>query len=340
MKRPTIMDIARRAGVSKGAVSMALNGLPGVSEATRNRILAVARELDWHPNNAARALSAARSDAIGLVLARPARTLGVEPFFFQLISGLQAALSPRRIALLLQVVEDQAAEIGLYRQWWSERRVDAVFLIDLRVNDPRVALLEELGLPALVIGGPGHHGGLPSVWADDARAMTQIVEHLAGLGHRRIARVAGLPDLLHTERRTEAFHTAVHAHGLDEIPIIMTDYSGEQGAAATRELLGSPRPPTAIVYDNDVMAVAGVAVATELGVAVPAALSVVAWDDSPLCQLLHPPLTALTRDTFAFGAAAARSLLAVLDGGEGADVEDHVPVLVHRESTSTPSIVE
>jgi DNA-binding LacI/PurR family transcriptional regulator len=338
VKRPTIMDIARRAGVSKGAVSMALNGLPGVSEATRTRILEVARELDWHPNNAARALSAARSDAIGLVLARPARTLGVEPFFFQLISGLQAALSPRRIALLLQVVEDLEAEIGLYRQWWSERRVDAVFLIDLRVDDARVAILEELGLPALVIGGPGHHGGLPSVWADDARAMTQIVDHLAGLGHRRIARVAGLPDLLHTERRTEAFHTAVRAHGLDEIPIIMTDYSGERGAAATRELLASPRPPTAIVYDNDVMAVAGVAVATELGVAVPAKLSIVAWDDSPLCQLLHPPLTALTRDTFAFGAAAARSLLAVLDGDEGADVEDHVPVLVQRESTSTPSV--
>jgi DNA-binding LacI/PurR family transcriptional regulator len=330
------MDIARRAGVSKGAVSMALNGLPGVSEATRSRILEVARELDWHPNNAARALSAARSDAIGLVLARPARTLGVEPFFFQLISGLQAELSARRIALLLQVVEDLDAEIAVHRQWWSERRVDAVFLIDLRVEDPRVPLLEELGLPAMVIGGPGHHGRLPSVWADDAKAMTQIVDHLAGLGHRRIARVAGLPDLLHTERRTEAFRAAVRAHGIDEIPTVQTDYSGEQGAAATRRLLASPRPPTAIVYDNDVMAVAGVAVATELGVAVPASLSIVAWDDSPLCQLLHPPLTALTRDTFAFGATAARFLLAVLDGDEGADVEDHVPLLVHRESTSTP----
>ncbi|MBB5894613.1 LacI family DNA-binding transcriptional regulator [Kutzneria kofuensis] len=337
MKRPTIMDIARRAGVSKGAVSMALNGLPGVSEATRSRILEVARELDWHPNNAARALSAARADAIGLVLARPARTLGVEPFFFQLISGLQAELSGRRIALLLQVVEDLDAEIAVYRQWWSERRVDAVFLIDLRVEDPRVELMEELDLPAMVIGGPGHHGRLPSVWADDAKAMTRIVDHLAGLGHRRIARIAGLPDLLHTERRTEAFRAAAHSHGIDAAPILMTDYSGEQGAAATRRLLRSPQPPTAIVYDNDVMAVAGVAVATELGVAVPASLSIVAWDDSPLCQLLHPPLTALTRDTFAFGASAARSLLAVLDGGEGADVEDHVPILVHRESTSAPS---
>jgi DNA-binding LacI/PurR family transcriptional regulator len=332
------MDIARRAGVSKGAVSMALNGLPGVSEATRSRILAVARELDWHPNNAARALSAARSDAIGLVLARPARTLGVEPFFFQLISGLQAELSARRIALLLQVVEDHEAEMAVYRQWWSERRVDAVFVIDLRVTDPRIGLLAELGLPALVVGGPGNHGTLPSVWADDARAMAEIVEHLAGLGHRRIARVAGLPELSHTDRRTTAFRAAMGRHRVSrrDSPILATDYSGEQGAAATRKLLQSTRPPTAIIYDNDVMAVAGVAVSTELGIAVPADLSVVAWDDSPLCQLLHPPLTALTRDTFAFGSRAARTLLAVLDGAEGTDVEDHVPVLVPRESTAAP----
>lgn len=327
------MDIARRAGVSKGAVSMALNGLPGVSEETRGRILQVAKELDWHPNNAARALSAARADAIGLVFARPARTLGVEPFFFQLISGLQAELSARRIALVLQVVSDHDAEMAVHRQWWSERRVDGVFLIDLRVRDPRVALLEELGLPALVIGGPGHHGGLPSVWADDARAMTSIVEHLVGLGHRRIARVAGLPDLLHTQRRTDAFVAATT--GLDA-STVTTDYSGEQGAAATRELLGSAAPPTAIVYDNDVMAVAGVAVAAELGVPVPGRLSIVAWDDSPLCQLLHPQLTALTRDTFAFGSRAAMALLEVLDGAEATDQEDHVPILVPRESTTAP----
>ncbi|GAA0646627.1 LacI family DNA-binding transcriptional regulator [Kutzneria viridogrisea] len=334
MKRPTIMDIARRAGVSKGAVSMALNGQPGVSEATRRRILQVAQELDWHPNNAARALSAARAGAIGLVLARPARTLGVEPFFFQLISGLQAELSERRIALLLQVVDDHVAEMELYRQWWSERRVDGVFVIDLRAQDERVRLLEKLGLPALVIGGPGHHGELPSVWADDAHGMRSIVTHLTGLGHKRIARVAGLPELLHTQRRTAAFREATR--GLAGWTV-STDYSGEQGAEATRRLLAAPEPPTAIVYDNDVMAVAGVAVAAELGVPVPERLSVVAWDDSPLCQLLHPQLTALTRDTFAFGARAARALLDVLDGAGGGDLEDHVPELVARESTAPPA---
>ncbi|PRY36254.1 LacI family transcriptional regulator [Umezawaea tangerina] len=336
VKRPTIRDIALRAGVSKGAVSLALNGRPGVSETTRSRILAVAEELAWRPNSAARALSAARADSVGLVLARPARTLGVESFFFQLISGLQAELSTRSVALMLQVVEDQDAEIEVYRRWCSEQRVGGVFLVDLRVDDRRVALVEELGLPAVVIGGPGHHGGLASVWADDAKAMVSIIEHLGSLGHRRIARVAGLPGLLHTERRTTAFHEAASAWGITAAECVATDYTDEQGASATRELLSGPTPPTAIVYDNDVMAVAGAGVAAELGVAVPGGVSLVAWDDSPLCRLIHPPLTALARDTFAFGGRAATALLTVLDGGAPVDVEDQVPVLVPRGSTGPP----
>ena len=336
VKRPTIRDIALRAGVSKGAVSLALNGRPGVSDATRQRILAVADALAWRPNSAARALSAARADAVGLVFARPARTLGVESFFFQLISGLQAELSTRSVALLFQVVEDQAAEVELYRRWSSEQRVDGVFLVDLRVDDPRIALVEGLRLPAVVIGGPGHHGGLASVWADDAKAMVSIIEHLGALGHRRIARVAGLPGLLHTERRTTAFHEAATAWGITAAECVATDYTDEQGASATRDLLTGPTPPTAIVYDNDVMAVAGAAVAAELGVVVPDDVSLVAWDDSPLCRLLHPPLTALARDTFAFGGRAAEALLSVLEGEPPADVEDQVPVLVARGSTGPP----
>ncbi len=330
MKRPTIRDIAAAAGVSKGAVSLALNGRTGVSEETRARVLDVADALGYRPSATARALSSASADAVGLVLVRPPRALGAEAFFFQLIAGIQAELS---MALLLRVVETHEAEIALYRHWWAEHRVDGVLLVDLRVDDPRVALVETLGLPAVVIGGAGHHGNLTSVWADDAKAMTSVVEHLTSLGHRRIARVAGLPDLLHTARRDAAFR-AEAPDGL----IVSADYTDERGASATRELLTSERPPTAIVYDNDVMAVAGVGVATELGVGIPAELSIVAWDDSPLCRLVHPPLTALSRDTFAFGARAARALLTVLSGASPTDTEDDTPSLVHRGSTGqTPA---
>ena len=138
VKRPTIADIASRAGVTKAAVSFALNGQPGVSAATRERILAIASEIGFQPSSAARALSDGRAGAFGLVVDRPARTLGIESYFMQLISGIQAELSRDHIALLFTTAEDQAAEIELYRTWWAQRRVDGVFLVDLQLGDQRV----------------------------------------------------------------------------------------------------------------------------------------------------------------------------------------------------------
>ncbi|SDY56756.1 transcriptional regulator, LacI family [Micromonospora pattaloongensis] len=336
MKRPTIADIARRAGVSKGAVSYALNGQPGVSEATRQRILAIAEEIGFTPNSAARALSGATANAVGLALRRPARILGLEPFFMELISGVEAELSARSYALTLQVVADPEAEIAVYRRWWGERRVDGVLLCDLRIDDRRVPVLEQLQLPAVVIGGPGHTGGLASVWADDAAALAEAVEYLVALGHRRIARVGGLPELLHTEIRTRAFTDACARLGLSEAVTVACDYTGEQGGRATRRLLSAARRPTAIVYDNDVMAIAGLAAAHELGLAVPGDLSIVAWDDSPLCRLVHPSLTALGRDIPAYGAHAARALLAVIAGDQVGAYQHDTPHLKPRGSTAPP----
>ena len=129
----------------------------------------------------------------------------------ELISGVEAELSARSYALTLQVVADHDAEIAVYRRWWAERRVDGVLVCDLRADDRRIPALEELQLPAVVIGGPGGTGELASVWSDDAAALIETVEYLVALGHRRIARVGGLPDLLHTEIRTDAFAAVVPA---------------------------------------------------------------------------------------------------------------------------------
>jgi DNA-binding LacI/PurR family transcriptional regulator len=336
-KRVTIADVAKKAGLSKGAVSYALNGQPGVSESTRQRVLRLALEMGWHPNSAAKALSGARAGAFGLVLARPARTLGVEPFFMKLISGMESAMASSQTALLLHVVPDHEAEIATYRRWWAERRVDGVFLIDLTLDDSRVPVLEELRLPVIVVGGPGHHGTLPGVWIDDASAMVMVVEYLAALRHKRIARIGGVPGMLHDELRTSAFDDAAARLGLAWSTTIPTDYSPEAGAQATRRLLSAGDPPTAIIYDNDVMAVAGVSVAHEMGVEVPGDVSIMAWDDSVLCEITHPPLTALSRDSTAYGRQAAENLLALLGGEVVTEVQETPPRLVVRGSTARPA---
>ncbi|MGW1893644.1 LacI family DNA-binding transcriptional regulator [Streptomyces sp. NPDC002004] len=330
-------DIARRAGVSESAVSFALNDRPGVSEVTRDRVRRVAEQLGWRPSTAARALSGEGAATIGLVVARPADLLGVDSFFLQLVSGVQEVLAERHLGLLFQVVEDVAAECVVYRRWWAEHRVDGVLVVDPRTEDPRPALLDELGLPAVVIGGPADtgHPGLSTVWADDAGAMASVVERLCVLGHRRIAHIAGLPGLVHTERRIRTLRAEAGRRGLTEVTSVPTDYSDTEGAAVTRRVLTSPRPPTALIYDNDVMALAGVAAATELGFSVPGEVSIVAWEDSALCRMVKPWLSALSRDTVGFGRLAARELMALLDGGTARTVRVPVPRLLERDSTGT-----
>ncbi len=331
-RRVTILDIAKRAGVSKGAVSYALNGRPGVSDETRERVLAIAAELGWYPNRAARSLSAARADACGLVLARSAKALALEPFFMEFIAGVEAELSARSSALMIQVVPDVQEEIAVYRRWWGERRVDGVLMLDLRIEDPRVDELVRLGLPAVVVGGPLPDRALPAVWHDEGSAVAEVVRFLAKLGHDRIARVAGVSDFVHTAQRTEAFEAVVRELGLAG-EVLATDYTPESGARATRALLAARKPPTAIVYDSDLLAVTGLGVAQQLGFAVPGDVSIVGWDDSLISQVVHPPLTAVTRDIAAYGSAATAQLLAAIEGDALEDVEAAPGRLTTRGST-------
>ncbi len=335
MDRVTINEIARRSGVSKGAVSYALNNRPGVSAATRARILAVADQLGWAPNRTARLLSGSRTDTFGLVLARDPRTLASEPFYMEFVAGLESVLSPRSYALMLQVCPDLDAELEVYRRWSSERRVDAVVIVDVRVDDPRLALLDQLRLPAVFVGHPSVTGSFPTVWTDDAAAMDAAVAYLVSLGHRRLARVSGLDDLSHVQLRDRAFLQAAQAHSASG-RILVADFSAEGGRQATRALVTGSDAPTAILFDNDLMAVSALSALAELGVAVPSAVSVLAWDDSTLCEITHPQLSAMSYDVMASGAHVARRLFDLIDGAPAAAHLDATPALKVRGSTAPP----
>ncbi|WP_418276303.1 LacI family DNA-binding transcriptional regulator [Isoptericola jiangsuensis] len=333
MARITIADIARRAGVSTGAVSYALNDRPGVSAQTREKILAIAAELGWQPSQAARALSGARSETIGLILARPPQTLGVESFYMQFVAGLEQVLSGRSYGLLLQVVADVDAEIAAHLRWRAARRVDGVVVVDPRRDDPRLALLDGPdALPAVVVGDPSLAGGATAVWTDDGAAVRECVRHLAALGHRRIGRVSGTASFGHTRLRDTAFDDEVAAHG-GTGRTERTDFSPQEGAHATRVLLTGPQRVTAVVFDSDAMALAGLGVAHELGLRVPQDVSLVAWDDSPLCTAAYPQLTALSHDVTAYGAHVARRLFDRMDGASPGSFLDATPRLRVRGST-------
>jgi LacI family transcriptional regulator, repressor for deo operon, udp, cdd, tsx, nupC, and nupG len=331
--KPTINDVARAAGVSKGAVSFALNNRPGVGRETRERILGVAHDLGWTPSSRARALSVSRALAVGMVITRSPETLRADPFFPSFIAGVESVLSQRGHALLLQVTPDHEREQQSYRRLADEGRVDGVFVTDLQVDDRRPQLLAELGLPAVVVGPAVADEFWPSLGVDDAPGITAAVRHLVDLGHRDIAHVSGPADLVHGHSRSQAWAAALQAAGLPVGRCVEGDFSAEAGARATRELLDASDPPTAIVYANDLMAMAGMSLALSRGVDVPGDLSVTGYDDTEIAAHLQPSLTTVSTDVTEWGRAAANRLLEVVGQQPLTPAELAPPRLVVRGST-------
>lgn len=333
MRRPTINDIAREAGVSRGAVSFALNDRPGVSEATRERVKQVAAELGWTPSPAALALSSRRARALGLVIARDTDEFAGEGFFLKLIGGIERVLQPRGLALVLQIVPDEAAEQATYRAWWAEGRVDGVLLLDPRQGDARPAQLGELGLPGVLVGGEAQPPMVSGLVTADAAAMAQVVEHLHEQGHRHVAYVVGLGQLLHTCERTRALGETAARHGMRVTESGFTDFTEDAARRETSALLAQDERPTAIIYDNEVLAMGGLAALHRAGLSCPDDVAVVSFEDSPLCRAVQPGITALVRDPALLGTLATQLLLEAIDGAEVSSVVAPAPVLEVRESS-------
>lgn len=312
--KATMADIAKQLGISRAAVSYALNAQPGVAADTREAVLKLATELGWHPSASARALMGSGIKVIGLALSRPTETFAVDSFFFEFLAGVESVLVERGWSLLLRVIGDvPEVEIETYRRWWGEGRIDGVILVDERHDDDRIAAVEEIGLPAVLCGGPRRGIELPCVWTDQAGDAALIVDHLAALGHRRIAHVSGPRAFVHERGRQRGVRNAAARHGIS-VTTIEGTYAPADARAAVDRLIEEPDPPTAFIFSNDHMSVAGLQQLRALGKSVPGEVSVVSWDDSPLTQAVEPQLTALFRDNQAYGRQAAESLLDLVAG--------------------------
>jgi DNA-binding LacI/PurR family transcriptional regulator len=326
-RRPTIDDVAARAGVSSAAVSFAVNDRPGVAESTRRRILDAAEELGWRPSASARALTEARARAIGLLLSRSVDQLEVDPFFVRFLAGIERTLAHSDVDLVLRVAEQ--VDLGAYERLAAAGRVDGFLLCDVELDDPRFEPLAASGLPVVVAGHPVSPCPFPSVETEHARGMQEVVEHLLALGHRRVAFVGGLAHFEHVQARLAVWRASLTAAGVEPGPVV----HAHSGAAATVSLLAAERRPTAIVFGSDLLAAAGLAAARSQGVAVPGELSITGFDDSPLAALASPPLTSVRIDYAQFGEVAAAALLAAIAGDPPPRYEALPPELVVRGST-------
>jgi LacI family repressor for deo operon, udp, cdd, tsx, nupC, and nupG len=336
--RPTIADVARRAGVSRAAVSFAINERPGLADETRARILRAADELGWRPSGSARALTRAQAGAIGLVLVRHPDRLEFDDFFVRFLAGVERTLMPRDYGLLLQVVAHDAGEgLEAYRRLIASGRIDGMLLTDVLLEDQRFDLLAESGLPTAIAGRPTHDCPFPAVETQHAEGMAVLVEHLIALGHRSVAFIGGDPNYEYVATRRRVWMNTLRNAGLEpglSASVVPDDAAAQ---AATARLLQAGARPTAIVYTSDMLALAGASVARKLGFSVPDEVSIAGFDDSPVAALSSPPLTTVRVDYAGFGAAAAALLLAEIDGTPPPPFEPAAPELILRGSTIPPS---
>ncbi|WP_307803102.1 LacI family DNA-binding transcriptional regulator [Frigoribacterium sp. PvP032] len=346
--RVTIVEVAARAGVAISSVSSALNDRPGVSEQTRARIKQAASDLGFVPSVRGRSLSAKRAFSVGLVVHRDPFVLESDPFFGSFIGGLESVLDPRGYALILQMGSAADETLDRYRRLAAGRRVDGVFLNELVVDDPRVALVQQLGLPAVGVN-PAPGFPLPAVHQDVSAGVHELVAHLVSLGHRRFAHVAGPARFVHAVHRVEAWSEALVAAGCDPGVLVEADFTYEGGRRAAAELLGGGAArdvgagdgaagrrdrPTAVFCANDLAAIGFMAEADARGVRVPEDISVAGFDGIELGTYVRPALTTLTTAPRLLGAEAARLLLAAVEG------PDAVPAASPGAGSAVPAVAQ
>jgi len=311
----TISDVAEAAGVSIKTVSRVFNEEPNVREETRKRVLQIVAELDYHPNIAARSLAGRKSFLIGLLYDNPCAN-----YILGLQSGSLDRLRGDKWRLLVVPCEDSGQLNGKIVSMVRSAGVGGVILtspicdnadivnelIAARIPLVRIAPADNVGINAVT----------PSVGMDDRSAAAEITRHLIDLGHRRIAIILGDPTHSSNNERRAGFRLALAEAGLEMDPALVGQglYTFETGLEAARELLDRPDRPTAIFAQNDDMAAGAIVAAGELGIAVPAELSVVGFDDSQIASTVWPRITTIRQPIRAMAQAATDALVRILEG--------------------------
>lgn len=328
----TIGDVARLAGVGRGTVSRVLNERANVGPATRARVLAAIRELDFVPSPTARRLSLRRTQTVAVILPFLTRPSAVER-----LRGIEFALVSTGYDMIVFNVETVARREAVFLDLPRTERVDGLIVVSLSPHASELERIQRSGLPTVLVDA--HHRALPRVVADDVLGGRLATEHLIGLGHRRIGFIGDTPRVplafTSSRLRLSGFRRALSRAGLaapGEL-IAMGDHSRYRAAELSRRMLVGRRPPTAIVCASDTQAAGVIEAAAALGLSVPDDVSVTGYDDLELADHLH--LTTIRQPLFESGVRAVQRLLVGLDDGPMTPLREVQEIsLVVRRSTA------
>lgn len=327
----TISDIARLAGVSKKSVSRVINAERGVSEKTRARILAIMRKQGYEPDRRARALARRQSFLLALAYDNPNAD-----YVLDVLNGMLRVAIPRGYEVIMHPVDDAGTATG-ERLASFVRRSGCDGLVVIPPLSERAELLAEFAWPAVRIAGDDVTLRMPQVRYDDRAAALAITTQLLDLGHRRIGFVGGPQGGGSTRRRLAGFRDAFASRTLEPDPALLAwgDFTFSGGIAAAQVLLAGNERPSALMCCNDQMAIGVLHAAHEMGLAVPADLSVTGFDDAPVARVAWPPLSTVRQPVLEMGAAAGTALIDAVEGraAPGGLVE-FTHVLVSRRSSA------
>jgi DNA-binding LacI/PurR family transcriptional regulator len=313
---PTLEQVAALAGVSRATVSRVVNGSPKVSPVVRAQVERAVAKLGYVPNRAARSLVTRRADSVALVVSEPHARFFSEPFFAGVVRGASAVLAETGVQLLLLIAQNLPDRERLER-YVVGGHVDGVLLASLHGDDPLPGTLERAGVPAVLVGRPAGTAPASYVDADNRGGARKAVGHLVALGRRRIATIAGPPDMAVGQDRLDGYRDALAAAELDGAGDLVEtgDFTDEGGAAAMDRLLGRPGPPVDAVFAaSDLMAAGALRALHAAGRRVPDDVAVVGFEDSAVARYAHPPLTTVRQPIEELGRQATRLLLARVAG--------------------------
>lgn len=327
-------EVAQEAGVSAATVSRVLNNPSVVTEELREKVRKATTKLGYVVHGAARALASHRSRALGAVVPNLSNTI-----FSDMIEGFQRRLEPKGYTMLLATFDyDEEAEFRAVRTM-IERGVDGLALVGVTHSKDLEALLKKSGIPFVQTWAPARASKYPTIGYDNATAARLLVDHLAGLGHRDIGVLAGITQ--HNDRvraRLAGLRAAMRRHRIP-LPadrIVHTEYRFAEVREAFRELQRKGELPTAVIANNDIVALGVLLEAQAQGIRVPEQLSVVSVGDLEIAAHMKPPLTTVRSPKHAIGAMAADYLLARVNGYDFVIPEELPVELVVRGSTAPP----
>ena len=306
-RRVTIGEVAAQAGVSVSTVSKVINDRYGIAEETSARVRAVIEELGYHASLVGQSLRSRRTNVLG-VLVRD-----IEPFSAELLKGIARAVHSTGYELVVfsgsGSSKDQAGWERRYLSRISGTLTDGAILVTPHSID------EVFGSPVVAVDHNVHSSTLPTVDSDNLNGAVSATEHLIGLGHRRIAFLAGRPDLESARHRERGYRQALGDAGItvDESLIRVGGYEAETATAPARELLELDPRPTAIFAANDSTALETMAVARSLGLSIPEDVSIVGFDNVPESALGNPPLTTVEQPLQQMGSEAVRLLIELIE---------------------------